>query len=585
MPNSVAPERDAKTSGALHAANGRMGADDPPVIRVPLRGQALLHDPHFNKGTAFSTAERRAFELDGLLPSTIQTLDQQAQRAYHNIIAKPDPLEQYIGLAALQDRNETLFYRVLLDHLEEFLPIIYTPTVGLACQRYSQIYRRARGLWLSPEHRGRMQQILANVGTCDIRLIVVTDNERILGLGDLGVGGIGIPIGKLALYSAGAGIEPRCTLPISLDVGTDNQELLADPLYLGWPHPRLRGAPYDAFVEEFVDAIEYVFPEALLQWEDFKQQNALRLLDRYRNRLPSFNDDIQGTAAIGAAAMLAGVRATGVPLAQQRMVMLGGGAAGIGISRLVRETLRRAGVEGRELVGRIGVLDSGGFLHQGRTLSDEMKAEFAWPVDMVAAAGMPLDGPIHLEAVVRALKPTVLIGTSGQPGVFTEAIIRAMAENVERPVILPLSNPTSKTEAKPADILTWTGGRALVATGSPFDPVTCDGRTIRIGQGNNVFVFPGVGLGVLVSQATRVTDAMFRVAAETLSQQVSDETLAAGTLFPRIADLRRITHAVACAVVRQARDEGLGRPWSDSQIPAAVTAAMWTPKYPQMEPA
>jgi len=573
---SSAPDGSGK-SGTVPAGHAI------PAVPVALRGQDVLSNARINKGTAFPATERRSLGLEGLLPPGISTIADQAQRVYANIMAKPDALERYIGLAALQDRNETLFYHILLEHLEEFLPIVYTPTVGLACQRYSHIYRRARGVWLCPEHRGRMAEVLANVESRDIRLIVVTDNERILGLGDLGVGGMGIPVGKLALYTAGAGIHPQNTLPISLDVGTDNQELLADPLYLGWPHARLRGKLYDEFVEEFVQAVRRTFPLALLQWEDFKQQNAMRLLERYRRRLPTFNDDIQGTAAIGAAALLAGVRATGLPLNQQRVVMLGAGAAGIGISRLVRNTLQRAGIQGDDLVGRIGVLDSGGFLHQGRTLSDEMKAEFSWPVEMAKAAGLKVDGPIDLETTIRALKPTVLVGTSGQPGIFTESIIRAMAAGTNRPVILPLSNPTSKCEAKPADLIAWTQGRALVATGSPFDPVPWEGRTIRIGQGNNVFIFPGVGLGALVAQASQVTDAMFRVAAETLAAQVSDSDLAAGTLFPRLRELRRITHAVACAVVRQARDEGVGCPVEDAAISAVVSAAMWEPEYAPLE--
>ena len=582
----------SRASGT-HAPDSSMNASDSPtaretVVRVPLRGQALLNHSRLNKGTAFTQAERRALGLEGLLPPAVFQLPQQVRRTYAAIVAKPDALERYIGLVALQDRNETLFYRILLDHLEELLPIIYTPTVGLACQRFSRIYRRARGVWICPEHRGRMEQILANVGTRDIRLIVATDNERILGLGDLGAGGMGIPIGKLALYTAGAGIPPAQPLPISLDVGTDNQELLADELYIGVRHARLRGKPYDDLIEEFVQAVKRTFPLALLQWEDFKQQNALRLLERYRQRLPSFNDDIQGTAAIGAAALLAGVRATGVPLGRQRVVMVGAGAAGIGIARLIRDTLRRAGVAGDDLIGRVGMLDSGGFLHQGRTLSDEMKAEFAWPVELVKASGMNpgvSGGLIGLEAVVRALQPTVLLGTSGQPGVFTEPVVRALAAQVERPVILPLSNPTSKCEATPADLIAWTHGRALVATGSPFEPVVWEGRTIRIGQGNNVLIFPGVGLGVLVAEASQVSDAVFRVAAETLATQVSDEDLAAGTLFPRLRDLRPITFQVACAVVRQAREEGVGRPLADEEIPAVVRQAMWTPEYARMEPA
>ncbi len=563
--------------------------DASVTVPVPLRGKALLNQPRFNKGTAFTEEERRSLGLEGLLPPGVASAPTQALRTYEAIMAKPDALERYIGLIGLQDRNETLFYRILLDHLEEFLPIIYTPTVGLACQRFSRIYRRARGVWICPEHRGRMEQVLANVCTRDIRLIVATDNERILGLGDLGAGGMGIPIGKLALYTTAAGIHPARTLPISIDVGTDNQELLDDELYIGWRHPRLRGKPYEELIEEFVQAVKRAFPLALLQWEDFKQQNALRLLERYRRRLPSFNDDIQGTAGIGAAAMLAGVRATGLPLREQRVVMVGAGAAGIGISRLLRETFRRAGIAGDDLVRRIGALDSGGFLHQGRTLSDEMKGEFAWPVEMVKAAGMNPGAAIDLETVVRALQPTVLIGTSGQPGVFTESIIRAMAAQTARPVILPLSNPTSKCEALPKDVIAWTGGRALVATGSPFEPVVWNGeggeRTIRIGQGNNVFIFPGVGLGVLVAEASQVSDAMFRVAAETLAQAVTDADLAAGSLFPRLRELRAITFQVACAVVRQAREEGVGRPLSDEEIPKVVGASMWMPNYARLVPA
>jgi malic enzyme len=556
-------------------------ADGRMRVAVPHRGARLLGHSMFNKSTAFTADERQRFGLDGLLPPVVSTMEQQARRAYDNIVRKTEPLERYIGLAALQDRNEHLFYRVLLDHLEELVPIVYTPVVGEACRQYSRIFRRARGIWITPEHRGRIAQVLANAASGDTRLIVATDNERILGLGDLGAGGMGIPVGKLALYTAGAGIHPSLTLPISLDVGTDNPELLNDDMYVGWRHARLRGQPYDDFIEEFVQAVKRTFPLALLQWEDFKQQNAMRLLDRYRRRLPSFNDDIQGTAAIGAAALLAGVRATGLPLKDQRVVMLGAGAAGIGISRLIRSTLERAGISGAALLQSIGVLDSGGFLHQGRTLSDEKK-EFAWPTALLKEAGLPVQEHLDLETVVRTLKPTVLVGTSGQPGVFTEKIIRAMAAGTPRPVILPLSNPTSKCEATPADLLNWTNGRALVATGSPFDPVQVDGRTIRIGQGNNVFIFPGVGLGVLVSEASYVSDTMFRVAAETLAAAVSDAELSAGTLFPRLRELRQITLQVACAVVKQAREEGVGRPLADDQIPEAVRGMMWWPDYPRM---
>jgi malic enzyme len=556
----------------------------PGPVATALRGYSLLNCPRLNKGTAFPAEERAALGLDGLLPPAVATLETQVERAYRGIVAKADPLEKYIGLVGLHDRNETLFYRLLMDHLEELLPVIYTPTVGLACQRYSHIYRRANGVWVTPAHRGRVAEVLAGAGG-DVRLIVVTDNERILGLGDLGAGGMGIPVGKLALYTAGAGIHPAQTLPVSLDVGTDNPDLLADPLYIGYPGRRLRGPAYDELVEEFVGAVEKTFPRALLQWEDFKQQNALRLLDRYRRRLPTFNDDIQGTAAVGAAALLAGVRATGDPLAGQRVVILGAGAAGIGIGRLMRDVLARAGVGGEELIGRIGMLDSGGFLHTGRPLSDDSKKEFAWPPGLLRAHGLSPDRPIDLLAAVDALRPTVLVGTSGQPGAFSEGVVRAMGRGVRRPVILPLSNPTSKCEATPAELLAWTDGRALVATGSPFAPVAAGGRTVRVGQANNVLIFPGVGLGALVAEARTLSDALFRVAAETLAGQVSAADLAAGSLFPPLRELRKITVAVACAVARQARDEGVGRPLGDEAIAAAVAGAMWTPAYRPLAPA
>jgi len=549
------------------------------VVRVSLRGRALLANARLNKGTAFTRAERAAFGLEGLLPYKVSDITEQSRRAFENIMRKDDALERYIGLAALQDRNETLFYRVLLDHLEELLPIVYTPTVGLACQRYSRIYRRPRGMWITPEHRGRIRQVLANAPSPDVRLIVVTDNERILGLGDQGAGGIGIAIGKCALYTVAAGIDPAQVLPISLDVGTDNQLLLEDDLYLGWPHRRLRGCEYDALVEEFVQAVGERFPQALLQWEDFKQQNAFALLERYRGRILSFNDDIQGTSAVGAAAVLAGVRATGTPLERHRAVILGAGAAGIGIARQLRSLWRSAGVGGDQLLCAIAMLDSGGLLHHGRQLTDDNKREFAWPLELAQRSGLGREGGDDLLAVVRAVRPTVLIGVSGQRGAFSREIVSEMARHVERPIILPFSNPNSKSEADPADLIAWTGGRALVASGSPFPPVTWEGRTIRIGQGNNVFIFPGVGLGALVARASTVPDSFFTVAARTLAEEVSDEDLAAGALFPPLAALRRIADRIACAVVRQARVEGVGREIADDDIASAVSGAMWWPVY------
>jgi malate dehydrogenase (oxaloacetate-decarboxylating) len=556
-----------------------------PRVRVSHRGVELLRHPMYNKGTAFTHDERAAFGLAGLLPDAMMTMDQQGRRFYKNILHKGDALEKYIGLAALQDRNETLFYRVLLDHLEEFLPIVYTPTVGRACQEFSHIFRRARGLWITPEHRGRIYDVLSNAPFEDVRLIVVTDNERILGLGDQGAGGMGIPVGKLAIYTAAAGIHPSQTLPISLDVGTDNPELRQDELYLGYPRPRLRGAEYDALVDEFVRAVMKRFPNALLQWEDFKKGTAFRLLQRYRKMLPSFNDDIQGTAGVVLAGILAACRVTGVPLTKQRTVILGAGAAGIGIAELLRDTLTRQGLGGEAVAQAVVLLDSEGLLVDDKEIRDAYKRPFACPAAVAARLGLGSDRPRDLAAVVKAVKPTILMGTSGQPGVFCEDLIREMAAHAERPVIMPLSNPTSKSEAIPADLLRWTGGRALVATGSPFAPVDHEGRTIRIGQGNNAFVFPGVGLGCLVAQVREVTPAMFAAAADTLARFVTDQDLAGGSLYPRVADLRTVTRLVAEAVVRTARDTGIGRPLADDEIAPAVAGAMWEPRYLPYEPA
>jgi malic enzyme len=567
-----------------------------PKLLVTHRGARLLNHAMFNKGTAFSREERAALGLEGLLPSAVATIEQQAGRAYENIERKQDALEKYIGLAALQDRNETLFYRVLLDHIDDLLPIVYTPTVGRACQEFSHIFRRGRGLWITPEHAGRVDVVLGGAPFEDVRLIVITDNERILGLGDQGAGGIGIPIGKLALYTAAAGIHPAQTLPMSLDVGTDNQALLDDPLYLGYRARRLRGPAYEALLDELVQAIRRRFPRALVQWEDFKKGNAFRVLDRYRDVIPSFNDDIQGTAAVAAAGMLTGARITGVPLTEQRIVILGAGAAGIGIARLLRVALQRAGLTGGALVGAIASLDTHGLLVDDREITDPHKRDFTWPAELAEARGLGAGGPASrlgsaeagardLEAVIRALKPTVLIGTSGEPGTFPEAAIRAMAAGVPRPVILPMSNPSSQSEATPEDLVAWTEGRALIATGSPFPPVRYEGRNIRVAQANNAFIFPGVGLGALVAEVRQVTESMLLAAADRLYFEVHAEDREAGCLFPPVHALRRVTAGVAEAVIRAARDAGVaGRALDDAAIPAAVAEAMWEPAYLPMEP-
>jgi malate dehydrogenase (oxaloacetate-decarboxylating) len=561
----------------MEAYRRKRGADGRERVEVRLRGPQLLNHPMYNRSTAFTRDERRALGLDGLLPDVVSSMEQQAQRAYGNIVRKTDALERYIGLAAVQDRNEHLFYRVLLEHLEEFLPIVYTPTVGQACEHYSRIFRRARGLWITPEHRGRMTDVLTNAPYEDVRLVVVTDNERILGLGDQGAGGMGIPLGKLAIYVAAAGIHPAQTLPISLDVGTDNAELMEDELYIGWRKPRLRGEAYEAVVEEFVRALKLRFPKALLQWEDFKQWNALRLLERYRGELPSWNDDIQGTAAVALAGLAAASRAASVPLRDQRLVVVGAGAAGVGIARLFRRALEREGVEGAALLRALLLVDAEGLLVDA---DDEFRRDLSLPRDVAEQMGVGR-GATLLE-VVRATHPTALVGVTGVPGLFAEEVVREMARHVKRPAILPLSNPTSQSEARPDDLLRWSDGRALVATGSPFDPVETGGHPVRVGQGNNALVFPGIGLGVLVSEAREVTDAMVAAAADALAGQVSPEDVRAGTLFPPISELRRVTARVATAVVEQAVADGVARNVPDNP-PDAVAAAMWTPAYPAID--
>lgn len=552
-------------------------------IDIPVRGRALLNHNMYNRGTAFTHHEREVLDLSGLLPSSFSTIDDQCRRAYEHLQRKNDPLEKFIGLAALERRNTILFYRVLVDHFEELMPIVYTPTVGRACQEFSHTFRQGRGLWVTPEDRGQIGEILDHGPWRDVRLIVVTDNERILGLGDQGAGGIWIPVGKVSLYIAGAGFHPTRCLSVSLDVGTDNPELLGDDLYLGWRHRRVRGEEYDALVEEFVQAVGERFPRAILQWEDFKKANAFRLLDRFRSQLPSFNDDIEGTAAVAVAGIMASTRVSGVPLAEQRVVMLGAGAAGVGIGRLLRSAMKAEGSSDAEALAGVALLDSRGLLVEGREVTDEHKREFVWPRELAASRGLDGDGPFDLQATVAALRPTVLIGTSGQPGLFDERVIRTMAGAVERPVIFPFSNPTSKSEATPAELIEWTDGRALIATGSPFDPVRFGDRVVRTSQGNNVYVFPGVGLGVAVSAARRVTDEMFAVAARTLAGMVSESDLAAGRLYPPLGELRSISREIAVAVAKVAMEQGLAEPVDDETLWLRVVDFMWTPGYPQVK--
>lgn len=541
----------------------------------------MLGSRLLTKELAFPTDEREAFQLRGLLPDRVLSIDEQVALELEHLRVKHDDLEKYIGMAALQDRNATLFYRLLAEHLEEFLPIVYTPTVGRACQEFSHIIRRTRGTWITPGDVDRMPEILRQGPYEDVRLIVVTDNERILGLGDQGAGGMAIPIGKLAIYTAACGIHPSLTLPVSLDVGTDNPGLLNDPLYLGFRAPRLRGAEYDALVEAFVTGVEEVWPGCLIQFEDFKQHNALRLLDRYQHRVPSFNDDIQGTAAVVVAGVMAGLRAQGRSMADARILMVGAGAAGIGIARLLRLALLDAGLSEAHVREAIAMVDSKGLVHDGRIDLDPEKARFAVPVVDSAADGSTPD----LIGSIAARRPNILVGTTGVAGTFTRAVIEAMAERLHpdvRPIILPLSNPTAHAEAVPADVLAWTEGRALVATGSPFPAFELDGQRHEIGQANNAFIFPGVGMGAIVAEARTITDTMFLLAAGVLAGAVTDERLATGALYPPVSELRAVSRQIAVAVACEAgvaREAGVAAGSEAEAVEAAVDAAMWWPDY------
>ena len=553
------------------------------IANVWKRGHALLNDALLNKGTAFTAEERELFELDGMLPPQITDRARQSRRAYEGVLAKGDrPLEKYLAMASLQDRNETLFYQVLAQHVKELTPIVYTPTVGDAAVRYSHVFRRGRGLWITPEHRGRIFEVLGHARNEEVRLIVATDNERILGLGDQGAGGMVIPIGKLTLYTLAAGIHPAHTLPISLDVGTDNEDLLADELYVGWRHHRLRGSEYDAFIDEFVDAAIRRFPGALLQWEDFKKANAFALLDRYRHTLPSFNDDIQGTAAVVVAGVMAACRATGTKLSEQRFVMAGAGAAGVGIARQLRHALENAGLDSDDLDAAVVLLDSRGLVVGDRDRLEPYKREMAWSPRLASSWG--LGDSAGLIDCIEATHPTVIIGTTGQAGLFDEDVIRSVARHTERPVVMALSNPTSKSEALPSNIVEWTDGRAIIATGSPFEPVRHGTLEVPVSQCNNVYVFPGVGLGCLVSGASIVTDSMFTAAAEALASQVDAAELDRGVLFPPIEELRLITRRIAAAVVSAARDAGVGRAIADADVDAAVAHESWDLDYPILHP-
>jgi malate dehydrogenase (oxaloacetate-decarboxylating) len=487
-------------------------------------------------------------------------------------------LERYAFLRELQDTNETVFYALLTRNIEELLPIAYTPTVGAGCQHFSRLFRKPRGLFLSLKHRKRIKQILSNPQFDRTEVIVVTDGERILGLGDQGAGGMGIPIGKLALYTACGGIHPLTTLPVFLDVGTDNDERLADPLYVGWRHERVRGEEYDVFVEEFITAATERWPHALLQWEDFAKANATRLLDRYRNRLCTFNDDIQGTAAVATGTLLSAIGVTGVPLTGQRIAIFGAGSAGCGIAGLLMAAMVEAGVDPKAAARRVYMVDQDGLLVEGMNGISAFQRPFLQDRDGVASWPIEQPGRVTLLDVVRNAKPTTLIGVSGQPGSFSEQIVRAMAENNRRPVIFPLSNPTSRAEATPSDIARWSNGRAVIGTGSPFPPLVRDGREFKVDQTNNSYIFPGVGLGVIAVRARRLTDTMFMAAAKALAALSPARNDTGSNLLPPVTALREVSIAVALATALQARKEGL-TDLAEDKIEAAIHAKMWSPMY------
>ncbi len=538
------------------------------TVTTSRSGYELLADPILNKGMAFTTAERDAFDLHGLLPPHVASLDDQVSRRLAAFRNTKDDLGRYSVLRDLQDTNETLFYALLTRNLAEMLPVVYTPTVGLGCQRFSQVYRKPRGLFLGPPHADRLDRILAHPRFDAVEVIVVSDGERILGLGDQGAGGMGIPIGKLALYTGCGGIHPSRTLPVLLDTGTDNEDLYEDPLYIGWRHERVRGADYDAFIRAFVDAVKRRFPHVLLQWEDFAGSNAARLLATYRDELCTFNDDIQGTASIVTGTLLAAVAAAKGKLADQRVVLVGAGSAGIGICSLIRQGMVDEGLAEEEATGRFYLVDREGLLtHDLPHLTAEQRP--------FARTGGASSG--DLEAVIEHAKPTVLIGVTGRPGLFSERAIRAMARHAERPLIFPLSNPTSRSEAAPADIMAWTDGRAIVGTGSPFAPVEREGRRIAIDQVNNSYIFPGVGLGVIAARAARVTDTMFLAASRALAELSPSRDDPSRTLLPPVSDLRRVARHVAIRVVEQARREGLGH--AEGEADALVDARIWEPVY------
>ena len=551
------------------------------VLNIP-RGMDLLDTPTLNKGTAFTEEERTEFGLQGLLPPHVETLDEQAVRAYEAFQSKDNELERHIYLRALQDTNDVLFYRLIVDHIEEMTPLVYTPTVATAIEQFSHIYRRPRGLFIPYPLRDSIPQLLRNRPHKDVDVIVVTDGERILGVGDQGAGGLGISIGKLSLYTGIGGIHPERTLPIALDVGTNNKERLKDPEYLGWRHERITGQAYFDFVDQFVQAVKQEFPETLLQWEDFATPHARPILQRYRDQLLTFNDDIQVTAAVVLGAILGAVKVTGKSLKEQQIVMLGAGSTGIGVADGLRTAMTSDGLSEEEARSRFWLVDKDGLLHSGRNdLSAEQRV-YARPETNVAGWPRSSNGQIGLADVIGKINATALIGFSTVGGAFSEPIVREMARKVERPIIFPLSNPTSRSEATAEDLIRWTDGRALVASGSPFEPVSYNGRKITIAQCNNVHIFPAMGLALIASGARRVTDAMMQAAARALAANSPALKDPSASLLSPLKDSRRVARDIALAVGLQAQKDGVAPKLTEDELRHRVFETQWTPAYPNL---
>jgi len=532
-------------------------------------GIDLLYDPTLNKGTAFTEEEREALGIEGLLPPYVNSLETQVMRVMENFHKKPTDLEKYIYLLSLQARNETLFYRVVIDEIEETMPIVYTPTVGQACQEYGHILRRPRGIFISAKGKGKVIDVLRNWPNKDVRIIVVTDGERILGLGDLGANGMGIPVGKLCLYTACAGIHPRLCLPVTLDVGTNNEELLNDVLYVGVRQRRLSREPYEDLVEEFIIAVQELYPHVLIQFEDFATHNALRLLNKYRGQVCTFNDDIQGTGAVGLAGLYSALRIVGGKLRDQKILFLGAGEAGIGIGNIISSALVADGLSEKEARNRCWFVDSKGLVVKSRSDLAEYKLPYAHDYE-------------HLRdflSAVKSLRPTVIIGASGQPKAFTQSVLEAMAVYNQRPIVFAMSNPTSKAECTAEEAYTWTEGRAIFASGSPFAPVTFKGKTYVPGQANNAYAFPGIGLGIIACEAISVTDEMFSVAAKALTNAVSEADLAQGRIYPPLTKIKEVSAAIATAVAEVAYNQGIARKPKSDDLPTFIKSQMYDPKY------